>query len=168
MISRIILLSLLLLCIAFNFGCDRTVSERVDASPLGLVDAATDPRLANAIALVEKSPESPTGYTGLAAIFIKKARETGDFGLNSKAEMAVDKALEIAPDDIDARKLKASLQLTFHRFAEGLALAKKLQVEFPSDAFVYGLLTDANVELGNYADAVAQTGAPPDQMSEVH
>ena len=88
------------------------------------------------------------GYTQLAAIYIKRARATGDFSLNSKAQTAIDKALEIAPEEGAARKLKSSLHLTFHRFAEALELGKKLQTEFPTNAFIYGVLTDANAELG--------------------
>ena len=38
--------------------------------------------------------------------------------------------------------------------AEGLEAGKALQKEFPDDAFVYGVLTDANAELGNYDAAV--------------
>lgn len=97
---------------------------------------------------------SAKDYTELAASYIKKARETGDFSLNSKAETAVEKALQINSADINARKLKGSLHLTFHRFSEALEAGKKLQTEFPNDEFVYGILTDANAELGNYKEAV--------------
>ncbi|MBS1793175.1 MAG: tetratricopeptide repeat protein [Acidobacteria bacterium] len=115
---------------------------------------ANDAEIKEALKLVEKAPDSPAGYVQLASVYIKRARATGDFGLNSKAETAVDKALRLAPDDASARKLKASLHLTFHRFAEGLEAGRKLQAEFPNDAFVYGVLTDANAELGNYREAV--------------
>jgi tetratricopeptide (TPR) repeat protein len=114
-----------------------------------------DAEIAETLKLIEKVPDSPTPYVQLAAIYVKKARVTGDFSLNSKAETAVDKALQLAPEDVSARKLKASLYLTFHRFTEALEAGKKLQAEFPADAFVYGVLTDANVELGNYKEAVA-------------
>ncbi|CAN5196049.1 hypothetical protein BH20ACI2_BH20ACI2_13370 [soil metagenome] len=45
--------------------------------------------------------------------------------------------------------------MTFHRFGEALELGKQLQEEFPGDPFVYGVLTDANAESGNYPEAVA-------------
>ena len=38
----------------------------------------------------------------------------------------------------------------FHRFDKGLELGELLKTELPNDAFVYGVLTDANAELGNY------------------
>lgn len=115
---------------------------------------AADPEIAAAQKTIEKMPDSANGYNRLAAIYIRKARETGDFGLNSNAETAVKKALEIDPANADARKLQASLQLTFHRFPEALELGRQLQKDFPNDAFVYGVLTDAHVELGNYAEAI--------------
>jgi tetratricopeptide (TPR) repeat protein len=117
--------------------------------------ASQDTEISSALALIDKMPDSTAGFVRIASIYIKKARETGDFSLNSKAQTAIDKALEIAPQDISARKLQASLHLTFHRFAEGLEAGKALQNEFPNDAFVYGILTDANTELGNYDAAVA-------------
>ena len=80
---------------------------------------------------------------------------TGDFSLNTLADNSINKALEVAPADASARKLKASLHLTFHRFSDALALGEQLKSEFPKDAFIYGVLTDANAELGNYEAAVA-------------
>lgn len=124
--------------------------------PIGVDTAAApaDSDIAAAERLIEKAPDSAAGYTQLAVVYIRKARATSDFALNEKAETAVNKALEISPNDVWARKLQASLHLTFHRFGKGLELASQLQKEFPDDPFVYGLLTDANAELGNYDQAV--------------
>ncbi len=104
--------------------------------------------------LIDKNPKMPNGYNSLAVAYIQSARETGDFSLNSKAETAVNRALEIEPENPDAQKLKISLMLTFHRFAEALDAATRLQPKFPQSAFFYGALTDANIELGNYTEAI--------------
>ncbi len=140
----------------FSSACSLKMSapNTVKAANENLLGATADEEINESLKIIEKMPDSPTGYTQLAATYIKRARATGDFGLNSKAELAIEKALQIAPADIPARKLQASLNLTFHRFAEGLELGKKLQAEFPTDPFVYGVLTDANAELGNYTEAV--------------
>lgn len=121
-----------------------------------------DARIAAARELIEKVPDSPDGYNRLASAYIRRARETGDFSLNTKAETVVNRALEIAPADVTAQKLKASLHLTFHRFAEALEAGKKLQKDYPKDALVQGVLTDANVELGNYQEAVEAAQAMVD------
>jgi tetratricopeptide (TPR) repeat protein len=114
-----------------------------------------DAEIAKAMALIERSPDLPLAHDQLAIVYIKKARLTGDFDLNAKAEAAVRKALEIDPNHAPSRKLLASLHLTMHRFSEGLELGDQLRKEFPNDAFVYGVLTDANAELGNYPEAIA-------------
>jgi hypothetical protein len=74
--------------------------------------------------------------------------------LNSKAEAAVARALEIEPQNLDAQKLRLSLMLTFHRFDEALAAAKPDAAESCAGRiFSTRVLTDAHVELGNYAEA---------------
>lgn len=143
--------------LAFISGACSTKTAQpnaVQAAPENTTADTNDAEIKEVLKLIEKVPDSPTGYVQLATIYIKRARGTGDFSLNNQAETAVDKALQFAPEDAAARKLKASLHLTFHRFAEALEAGKKLQAEFPNDAFVYGVLTDANVELGNYREAV--------------
>lgn len=142
--------------ILINGACSTKTNESdtVEAAKNNAPIESKDEEIAEVLKLIEKVPDSPMGYSQLAAIYIKRARSTGDFSLNSKAETAVDKALQIAPEDAPARKLKASLHLTLHRFPEALELGKKLQTEFPNDAFIYGVLTDANTELGNYKEAV--------------
>ncbi len=104
--------------------------------------------------VIEKNPDAVGGYNSLAIAYIREARKSGDFSLNSKAETAVNRALEIEPENYDAQRLQASLLLTFHKFQEGLEAGKKLQQKSPQDPFGYGVLTDANVELGNYKEAI--------------
>ena len=128
----------------FTLSCGRQV-------PVAEVQAsAADPQLKAAEDMIRVMPDSPRGYNQIAAYYIKQARRIGDFSLNTKAETAVNKALELDATDIQARKLAASLQLTFHRFEKALELGTRMREEFPNDAFVYGVLTDANAELGNY------------------
>jgi tetratricopeptide (TPR) repeat protein len=115
---------------------------------------STNPHIEVAQKQIEKAPTETKGYTQLALAYLRLARETGDFSLNSRAQTAVEKALQIDPADLSARKLKAALHLTFHRFSEALEAGQKLQTELPADEFVFGVLTDANAELGNYKEAV--------------
>lgn len=142
-------------------ACSEQKTASVSASPKLAAEGkpAENEQIRKAELMIETMPGSASGYVNLAAAFIQAARETGDFSLNSKAEAAAGRTLEIEPENASARKLKASLHLTFHRFAEALEAGKKLQKDYPKDPFVYGVLTDANVELGNYAEAVeaAQT-----------
>jgi tetratricopeptide (TPR) repeat protein len=147
---------------AATSGCAERKATLVSASPNLAAESRLstgDERVRQAESMIEKMPGSAAGYINLATAYIQTARETGDFSLNSKAEAAIRRAREIEPENASAQKLEASLHLTFHRFADALEAGKKLQKNYPKDAFVYGVLTDANVELGNYAEAVeaAQT-----------
>ena len=134
-------------------------SKAESAASSSAVTLTGDAEIDAAQKVIEKMPNAANGYNILAIIYIRRARETGDFSLNSKAQTAIDRALELEPDNSGTKKLQASLLLTFHRFQEALEAGTQLQKAYPQDAFIYGVLTDANVELGNYkeaADAVQQ------------
>ena len=125
-----------------------------DRSVTASIEPALDPIFQKAQAEIDRLPDAPLGYVNLATLYMKEARRTGDFTLNSKAAEQVARALELSPNDIPARKLEASLHLAHHRFAEAIAAAEKLRIEIPSDSYVYGVLADAYVEIGNYEKAV--------------
>jgi len=61
----------------------------------------------------------------------------------------------LAPDNYDGLKTKASLELGRHEYTQALETATKLNQQAPDDVMLYGYLVDANVELGNYKEAVA-------------
>ncbi|MGI8919361.1 MAG: tetratricopeptide repeat protein [Pyrinomonadaceae bacterium] len=103
---------------------------------------------------IKLRPDKPEGYNLLASAWMQKARETGDFGFNARADEALNNSLRVEPDNYDALKLRAKLLLTYHRFREGLDLARRAQSIRPTDHDVYGALTDAYVELGEYPAAI--------------
>ena len=92
-------------------------------------------------------------YNAQALEYVRQARDTANPVYHAKAEEALAKSFEAAPDNFDGLKAKTWLLLGQHRFAEALELALKLNAKAPDDLLVYGFLVDANVELGNYADA---------------
>ncbi len=92
-------------------------------------------------------------YNAQALEYVRQARDTANPVYHAKAEEALANSFEAAPDNFDGLKAKTWLLLGQHRFAEALELAKKLNTKAPDDLLVYGFLVDANVELGNYADA---------------
>lgn len=144
--------------IILNCSCSQ---QKMSFSPEQKVEAESAeaktsnyPQINAAQKIIDKAPNNAAGYNMLASAYIGLARETGDFSLNSKAQTSINRALEVEPEDTNAQKIQASLHLTFHRFDEALEAGKKLQQKYPQDAFVYGVLTDANVEIGNYDEAV--------------
>lgn len=120
----------------------------------GSIATPADKLIGTAQTLIEKLPSDPRGFNLLAAAFMQKSRETGDFSLNNKAEEAVNRSLALSSENYDALKLRAKLLLTYHRFPEALEIAKRAQSVRPEDHDIYGALTDALVELGDYQAAV--------------
>ena len=146
----LVLSSLILLTNA----CVKQEASKIESPVNALPTSSADAEISAAQKLIEQSPQTAKGYNLLAARYVRLARETGDFSINSNAETAVNRALEVEPENIDSKRIKASLLLTFHKFAEALEYGTKLQKENPRDAIVYGVLTDANVEMGNYPEAI--------------
>jgi tetratricopeptide (TPR) repeat protein len=104
---------------------------------------------------IRKHPTVPQNYVRLAQLFQQEARVTGrHHEYIPKAIGLLDRALEAAPDDFDATVTKASILMTLHRFEEARALAGQAIARNRHNAFAYGVLCDALVELGSYDMAV--------------
>lgn len=103
-------------------------------------------------AIAEK-PGSADLYNQLAMALARRARETGDPANYDEAHAALARSFDLAPDNFEGMKIRAWLMLGKHEFGPALELAKQLNQRAADDATVYGLLTDAHVELGNYKEA---------------
>ena len=145
---------------------DITSSDRFSA--LASSVNSTDKRIKIAEATIKAKPKQANSYNQLCAALIQKARETGDFNWNARAEAALKKSLELnsntEKENYDALRLQATLNLTYHRFAQALQTGQQMQKLRPNDHYVYGVLTDALVELGRYSEAVEAA----DKMSDLH
>lgn len=102
---------------------------------------------------IAAAPQSPSGYNDLALGLARRARETSLPAFYAQAHEAVDASLKLAPDNLGALKARAWVLLGQHDFAAARTLAAALNKRTPDDVMVYGFLTDANVELGDYAEA---------------
>ena len=109
--------------------------------------------IAAAQKVVTARPDYPSGYNQLALAYARRARETADTAFYSRAEEAIARSLELAPENFEARKVRAWVLLGKHEFRQALDLAQALNKQMPDDLLVYGFLTDANIELGNYKEA---------------
>ncbi|MEW6206722.1 MAG: tetratricopeptide repeat protein [Acidobacteriota bacterium] len=125
------------------------------ASPVESDAHATiaDLQIRRAETIIRLSPSQPDGYNLLALAYIQKARETGDFSFNLRAEAALKRSMEIAPDNFDALKLQAVFLIASHRFSEALDWARRAQAIEPESPDIYGAMTDAMIELGDYQEA---------------
>ncbi len=111
-----------------------------------------------AIKLIEKLKANPADNKtalALANAYILEGRQSGNYNYYDKAALqTVDKILVTSPEEYEALLLKSLLQLSQHHFSDALLTAKKAQTINPNNSFVYGLLTDAYVEMGDYTSAV--------------
>ena len=113
--------------------------------------------MAQAQKLIDKNPKDFEAYNALALALSRRARETSDVAFYAKAEEALRKSFAISPANFDGERIHVWLLLGKHEFAAALDAARKLNQRMPDDVMVYGFLTDANVELGNYKDAESAT-----------
>lgn len=105
---------------------------------------------------------SPTDYTSrlkMADLFIVEARATGNYGYYYPAAVKmIDDVLaenpEKSEDQFRALTSKAVIQLSYHKFEEARETGRKALAINPHNSRVYGILTDANVEMGDYDKAV--------------
>ncbi len=104
---------------------------------------------------IARHPEHAPYYNALALAYARRARETSDGQDYAKAEQTLQRSFAIAPDNYDGLKVRASLELGKHEYTQALETATKLNKQAPDDVMVYGFLVDANIELGNYKEAVA-------------
>ena len=107
------------------------------------------------IAALEANPDDNKAKLKLAQAYIGEARVTGDHGYYDNASLELlNDVIAAEPANFDALCCKATVLLSQHHFADGLLIAKQALPLNPSSAFIYGLMVDANVELGKYDEAV--------------
>ncbi len=110
-------------------------------------------RIALARAAIDKNPQRAEAYAQLAMALAQRARETSDTAYYAQAESAIAKSFELAPGNLEARRVQIWVMLGRHEFSEALKAAQALNKQVPDDVQTYAYLADANIELGHYSDA---------------
>ena len=110
------------------------------------------------VANISKNPDDNKLKMKLAALYMNEARITGKASYYSAA-LTVIQYVAAQPkatneDVFLAKSYQASVLLSLHQFAEAKKVAEEAGLLNTYDAGVYGALVDANVELGNYDEAV--------------
>jgi tetratricopeptide (TPR) repeat protein len=123
------------------------------ASAAAQAPSPAERAIAQAEKLISKNPKDFEAYNALALALSRRARETSDLGLYAKSDEVLEKSFAISPGNLDGERTRIWVLLGKHEFRAALEAAKSLNQKVPDDVMVYGFLTDANVELGNYRDA---------------
>jgi tetratricopeptide (TPR) repeat protein len=89
----------------------------------------------------------------LAGAYIQKMRETTDFGYIDRAARIVNHVLSLEPNNYEALRLRGEIGLERHQFAEVASFSRQMTRMAPDDAWNWGTLGDALMELGQYDGA---------------
>lgn len=104
---------------------------------------------------IKVNPNDNKAKLQLAMAYIQEGRVTGDHDYYDEASIKLlNQVLAAEPQNFDAMCCKATVLLSQHHFQDGLVIAKEAVKINPNSAFVYGILCDAHVELGNYDEAI--------------
>ncbi|HEX9372783.1 MAG TPA: tetratricopeptide repeat protein [Roseiflexaceae bacterium] len=103
---------------------------------------------------VRLNPDDVNAYATLGAAYVQRARETGDPTYYGKAAAVFDEALKRDPQNIEALIGQGTLALSRHQFREALEIGQRARDLNPTIPRIYGVIADAQTELGMYDDAV--------------
>ncbi len=92
----------------------------------------------------------------LGLAYLQRVRETGDPTYYPKAQGILDEALQQAPHDLIATAGLGQLALSRHQFRKALDIGYEAKRISPTTAGVYGVIGDAEIELGRYPQAIQE------------
>jgi len=136
----------------------------VDRPPASLVDSlGTTPTsreellrtIATMEARLERNDADAVAAVRLADALLRQTRVTGNAGLAIRAETALRRILHARPDNFDVRRMLGAVLLSQHRFVAAREEARRCLAERPADAWLWGVVGDAQLELGDYGEAFA-------------
>ncbi|MBV8571885.1 MAG: tetratricopeptide repeat protein [Acidobacteriaceae bacterium] len=127
------------------FGQSTTPPAFAVASPVDLRIAAAQKKV--------KAAPGAQSYNDLAFALCRKGRDTGEPAVFEQAAAALARSAALEPGNYESQKLQAALYLETQQYTKALKLATELNRKVPDDIVNWGLLVDANMALGNYAEA---------------
>jgi tetratricopeptide (TPR) repeat protein len=118
-----------------------------------LPGASTEDRIDAVRARLAAAPGDAASLATLGALLLQKSRDDADPSYYPRAERALRQALRIDPRSFDATTELGALALARHDFAAGLSFGQRARRINPTIARNYGVIADAQIELGHYRDA---------------
>lgn len=159
----------------FRAGNDASEAAALPVRTIDLADARPAFGLKTTGELIEfwrgrfdRDPRDFISLTYLAGAYISQGRETGDIAAYQKAEVALREALTLNDNYETALAYLATVRLMQHEFRDALDLAQRVYAFDPGALQALATIGDAQLELGNYAEAeaayrqlAAQRPSPP-------
>lgn len=137
----------------------KQAAKSISADILSLIpkpagSAAADRAIAKWIEQARTQPANNKAWVNLGDALMQKARETSDFAYYGHAESAYQKALENNASDSDAMTGLAWVNGGKHLFDKSVEWANKAIAIDNRNNIAYGIIGDAELELGKYDDAL--------------
>jgi len=101
----------------------------------------------------ERDPRDFISLTFLGDALIRKARETGDVSEYERADVTLQKALELHPDYEVAQAYLSVVKYVKHDFQGALDLASQVYAAHPNAIQALATIGDAQLEQGRYTEA---------------
>src|SRR5262245_29259762 len=116
-------------------------------------DSPAEQKIAAARQAIQQNPERYSSYNELALAQARRAREPAEPKYYDHARQSIETSLKLSPGNLEAERIRVWILLGKHEFSAALEHATVLNKRIPDDVMTYAFLVDANVELGNYAEA---------------
>lgn len=166
---RVALFGALILCAT---GCGSGNAPSNDAASLSVTAdpnsaSSTDRAIATAQKAVVANSKDTDARLALAQAFLQKAREVADPSLYTRADGLLKDLRKQKPEDPNVLITSGSLALSKHDFEDALGYGNKALKYSPKNAEAYGVLVDANNELGHYDAALDATQSMVDIKPDI-
>jgi tetratricopeptide (TPR) repeat protein len=118
-------------------------------------DGGTDRAIAGYQHRLLRRPADPWTHYRLGDSYVQKFRLTADATWLGLAERALRRSLALEPEQASARRHLAYVLYSRHEFEEAAREATRAVTIDPADSHAWGVLGDAHIEVGRYAEAEA-------------
>ena len=145
---------------AFRSGGAAAAPDRLPAGVAeelqrGFAAGDTEAEIAGLQGELRLRPRDVKALETLGLAYLQRVRETGDASYYPKAAGVLHEALAVQPRDLIATAGLGQLALARHQFRRALTLGLRARSISPTTAGVYGVIGDAEIELGRYPQAFA-------------
>jgi len=131
------------------------------------ISLRTDDVIARDQARLRQQPDDWKSIDDLAAAYLQKVREVGDPSYYPKVDALLKRALAHDPGDAPASTSMGLLSLARHEFVGALQWGDRARQLDPAGARPLGIIGDAQIELGRYAEAVQTFQAMVDRRPDL-